>query len=85
MAVWPEFSVDQDCILRRSRVVVPKQLRDQVLAELHADHQGIVRAKAVARSYMWWPGMDKEIDMYIKQCPLCAQYQNDSKPVRFHP
>ena len=85
MAVWSELSVEQNCILRGSRVVVPKQLKQQVLAELHADHQGIVRAKAVARSYMWWPGIDKDIEMYIKQCPSCAIHQNYPKPARFHP
>jgi len=85
VAVWSELSVEQDCILRGSRVVVPKQLRNKVLAELHADHQGIVRVKAVARSYVWWPGMDKDIEMYIKQCTSCTIHQNDPKPARFHP
>ncbi|XP_050709686.1 uncharacterized protein K02A2.6-like [Eriocheir sinensis] len=85
VAVWSELSVEQDCILRGSRIVVPKQLREQVLTELHADHQGIVRAKAVARSYMWWPGVDKDIETYIKQCTSCAIHQNDPKPARFHP
>lgn len=85
VAVWSELSVEQNCILRGSRVVIPKQLREQVLAELHADHQGIVRSKAVARSYMWWPGMDKDIELHVKQCASCAIHQNNPKPVRFHP
>ena len=32
------------------------------------NHQGIARAKALAYSYVWWPGNDKEIETSVKAC-----------------
>ncbi len=52
-----ELSLDDGCILWGSRVIVPRQGRETVLEELHQGHPGIARMKALARSFVWWPGM----------------------------
>ena len=31
-------------------------LSKQLLEEVHTGHPGIVKSKAIARSYIWWPG-----------------------------
>ncbi len=54
--------VEEGCILWGFRVVIPKKLREQLLHDLHQDHPGVTRTKSVARSYMWWPGLDKELE-----------------------
>ena len=56
-----------------------------MLEEIHADHQGVVRSKAIARTYSWWPGVDKDIELCVKQCQECAIHQNNPKPARMHP
>ena len=33
-----------------------------VLAELHGGHLGILRMKSIVRMFVWWPGMDKDIE-----------------------
>ena len=48
-----ELSVEQGCLLRVSRVVIPAPGRETLLDELHECHPGIVRMKASARSYVW--------------------------------
>lgn len=80
-----ELSVTQDCILRGSRVVIPNALRSRVLSEIHADHQGIVRSKSIARTYVWWPGVDRDIENLVKKCMNCALQQNNPKQTRMHP
>ena len=39
--------------------IIPKQLQERVLHELHTGHPGIVRMKSLARLHVWWPSLDK--------------------------
>ena len=48
-----ELSMMDGCVLWGPRVVIPLNLQDQVINELHENHPGIVRMKALARSYLW--------------------------------
>lgn len=34
----------------------------------HQCHPGVSRMKALARSYVWWPKMDKEVEDTVKAC-----------------
>ena len=42
-----------------------------MLNELHQDHPGISRMKAIARSHIWWPGVDSDIETLVKSCEPC--------------
>ena len=43
-----EFSVEDGCLLRGSRVVIPAKYQASVLSELHLNHPGTVRMKSLA-------------------------------------
>ena len=66
-----ELSVESDCLIWRNRVIIPFHLRNKILTELHENHPGIVRMKALACSYVWWAGMDIEIENTVKSCNAC--------------
>ena len=68
-----ELSVLDGCILWSSRIIVLPQGRQSLLEELHNTHLGASKIKALARSYIWWPGMNTEIDSLVKSCPVCQQ------------
>ncbi|XP_060113007.1 uncharacterized protein K02A2.6-like, partial [Heteronotia binoei] len=72
-----ELSTHKGCLLWGNRVVIPKPLQDQVLRALHEAHPGIVRMKALARSYVWWPGLDAEIEAWVKRCLTCQVSRPD--------
>lgn len=80
-----ELSIYKDCLLWGSRVIMPKQARDQALHVLHAAHVGMVRMKALARSYMWWPGMDKAIEDTVRNCRSCQHHAQSPTKVPLHP
>ncbi|XP_063879465.1 uncharacterized protein K02A2.6-like [Scylla paramamosain] len=80
--VWSDLIVEQNCILKGARLVVPKCLRKLVLQEIHSDQ--VVRFKAIVRSFVWWLGMDKDIDEYVKGCGECAVQQNNPPVVCQH-
>ncbi|XP_033005510.1 uncharacterized protein K02A2.6-like [Lacerta agilis] len=68
-----ELSAHKGCLLWGSRVVVPPNLRQRVLEALHEGHPGIVRMKALARSYVWWPKMDEAIEEWVRKCHPCQE------------
>ncbi|XP_057677181.1 uncharacterized protein K02A2.6-like [Corythoichthys intestinalis] len=61
----------------QNRVIVPQSLRAKMLAQLHAGHSGIVKMKEMARSYFWWPGLDKQIEETVKSCSSCQKIRNN--------
>ncbi|XP_052757781.1 uncharacterized protein K02A2.6-like [Galleria mellonella] len=68
-----ELYTELDCIMWGHRVVVPYKLQTSVLQELHETHMGIVKTKSVARSYVWWPGVDEAVERQCAACATCAQ------------
>ena len=51
--------------------MVPEAGRAQLLKELDDGHPGISRMKALARTMLWWPGLDKNIENTVNQCNAC--------------
>ena len=67
------------------RVIVPPKHGPQVLEELHQGHLGMVKVKALARSYIWWPEIDKEIEETAKTCFGCQLLQAEPSLASVHP
>ena len=80
-----ELSVEDGCLLLGSRVVIPNSLTEMVLNELHQAHPGMSRMKALARSYVWWPGMDNDIESALKKCNVCQEHQRMPTLAPLHP
>ena len=80
-----ELTVESQCLLWGIRVVVPQKLRASVLQELHSDHGGMVRMKSVARSYFWWPGLDKDVEGIVKSCQSCQAVKSAPNSAPLHP
>ena len=79
-----ELGVEGGCVLWGCRVVVPKRGRQRALEMLHESHPGIARMKSLGRTYMWWPGMDREIEEYVKGCTVCQMSRKDPPVAPFH-
>ena len=80
-----ELSILDGCVLWGSRVVVPPQGRKAALDELHETHPGSSKMKALARSYIWWPKMDQEIEDLVKRCSICQETRPSPPSAPLHP
>ena len=80
-----ELSVHDGCVLWGSRVVVPTKGRRRILELVHESHPGISRMKSLARGFVWWSGMDKDIEEYGKGCEVCQSSRHSEVKVPLQP
>lgn len=63
-----ELAIKPGCLIWGHRFVIPTIFRSELLSELHSTHMEIVKMKSLARSYMWWPKIDVNIENITKEC-----------------
>ncbi|XP_052813877.1 uncharacterized protein K02A2.6-like [Mya arenaria] len=80
-----ELSTDNGVILWGLRVVIPDTFRQRILEELHDQHLGMCRMKAVARSYVWWENIYRDIENMVRACDTCMSVQNSPYKAPLHP
>ena len=57
--------------IKENKILIPKQLRAEVLKPLHSAHQGVNGMMANARQRFFWPGLDASIRQTRAQCRTC--------------
>ena len=82
---WSELSVEQQCVLRGIRIVIPTKGRKAVMDLLHEGHPGGTRMKALARSFVWWPGIDSDLKGRVKECQQCQLTRHTPARAPLHP
>ena len=63
--------IEEDLVMLRDRIVIPKSLRQQVLKSLHSAHQGTEGMRARASSCVYWPGLNGSIAETRRNCKFC--------------
>ena len=63
-----ELSLQDGCVLWGTRVLIPAPRRAGILQELHMTHPVVSRMKALALSYVYWPGLNKDIERLVLDC-----------------
>ncbi|KAK8398102.1 hypothetical protein O3P69_003789 [Scylla paramamosain] len=71
-----ELSIANGCLLWYTCVAISEGSRASVLDLLHYTHLGMTTIKATARSYVWWPGIEEDIEGIVKKCPKCVTRQH---------
>ncbi|XP_025764368.1 uncharacterized protein K02A2.6-like [Oreochromis niloticus] len=80
-----ELSAEQGCVLWGQQVIIPPVYRQKVLEDLHHEHPGICHMKPLARSYLWWPGCDGDIQELVQGCSVCQAVQKSPAVAPLHP
>ena len=90
------FSPRTKCVLKLDKlinqVVIPVNLRGNILAEYHdslvgGGHQGFDPTYYAIKSNYYWNGMYADVDKYVRQCKECqyAKRKFHGQPAPLHP
>jgi len=81
-----ELAILNGVILKGTRIVVPKSLRAEMLERIHEGHLGIEKCRRRARTAVYWPGINEDIEEMTKQCASCQrlQYQQGKETLIHH-
>ena len=80
-----ELTIEGECLLWGTRVIIPSKLRETVLKELHQGHPGVTSMKATARSHLWGPGLDKDLEKVARSCLSCQAVKQAPAAAPLHP
>ena len=60
-------------------------MHQQGLEYLHLGHFGMQRMKQLARTAVYWPNIDEDIENMCRNCIPCCEYQNKPAKPAIHP
>ena len=78
------LSTENGCVFYGLRVIIPSTLRNHILKLLHLGHFGMQRMKQLARSTVYWPRIDFDIENLCRKCTSCGQFQNKPDKPSIH-
>jgi len=70
-----DLLLEDDLVLKGSRVIIPKSMRGQVLQAIHLGHEGETKCILLAMESVFWPGISNNIRQMVKDCDSCNRHQ----------
>ena len=85
--VLRELSCIEGVVIRAHQMVIPKSLQEQVINICYEGHIGIVKAKHLLQTKVWFPGIDKSVERKVASCILCKPSTDSSQrePLKMSP
>ena len=74
---WPHretLSVKSGLITCGNRIIVPREMRPEMLQYIHEGHQGKERCLLWARNTVFWPKMTYDVQELIERCIICQEH-----------
>ncbi|KAK2556262.1 Transposon Tf2-6 polyprotein [Acropora cervicornis] len=86
-SVRHELTIHDGLLFKQDRVVIPSSLRSNILRKLRTAHRGTEFTLRHARSCVFWPGINSQIEDICKNCTTCAQHarQHPREPLKPYP
>ena len=77
-----EITMQNELLMRGSRIIIPPPLRSDILERLHTGHLGISKCRERARNSVWWPNLSKQLADLVENCTTCCKFQKQpSEPL----
>lgn len=65
----------------KTMFVLPRTLRKQALETAHVAHPGMTTTKNFLRKGVWWPGMDRDVEIFVRSCAHCQLVTDTTRPL----
>lgn len=81
-----DIYLEDDILFFNEQIIIPTNMRKNILEQLHASHFGINKTKKRAKSTVYWPGMNVDIENMISKCHTCQinAPKNQKEPLIAH-
>ena len=79
-----ELAVIDGVILKGRHVIIPTNLRHQILEQLHTNHMGIEKTKLLAHESVYWPSINTDTDNFIKIVPHVFIFTQPKEKIIHH-
>ena len=73
--VKPFYTIRDELSMYDGILIIPTNLQEGVLRQLHNSHQGINKTRGRAKESVWWPGLSTQIEEAVRKCPECIKHQ----------
>ena len=67
-------------VFDKHRVFISKHLRTEMVETLHKHHQTVGAMTLIARSYIFWPCLQQNLEEKYNNCHICIMFQNAKDP-----
>ena len=75
------MTVENGLILKATTIVIPLNMRELKLHQLHEGHLGFTKCYNHAKQTVYWPNLRKELEDLVLNCQLCLKHgQAKCKP-----
>ena len=68
------LSIESGLITCGNRIIVPKEMRAELLQYIHEGHQGKERCLLQARNRVFWPRITYDVQELIERCIICQEH-----------
>lgn len=74
-----QLSCHEGLIFKNDRLLIPKSMVKLIFKHCHLSHKGVEGTLRLARDYVFWPGMTKDVYVEVTNCKLCRKKQKDKQ------
>ena len=68
------LSVESGLITHRTSIIVPQEMRPEMLLYIHEAHQGKEHCLLWAKNTVLWPKISYDVQQLIEKCMICQEY-----------
>ena len=74
-----ELSAEDGLVLKGERVLIPPTMRNYILRNIHAGHQGMEKCKLRAKTCVYWKGINAANERTVNTCSVCQTNQSSQQ------